>query len=152
MGQMMPTVFRAMFCDPNHVLPMIGANKHSLGVDIGTNPDIRISDTGLVEPNSGGMSVAPHWRDLPAHRIPKRFIQMFHGARGKDEYCIWRFGTGLFQTESINEGLMLVIDKPTHGTFQPAQTMHIVQFQQLLAETRTDWVLLSEKELHNENK
>jgi hypothetical protein len=32
--------------------------------------DIAVGAEGMVEPRTGGMSVAPAWRLLPVHRIP----------------------------------------------------------------------------------
>jgi len=34
--------------------------------------DIGIDAEGMVEPGTSGMSVAPAWRLLPTHRIPRR--------------------------------------------------------------------------------
>ena len=66
----MPLVYRSMAVDGDK--PMIGSTARTLGVRPGDGPHdgISVDERGNVSPNTGGMSVAPAWRDLESHRIP----------------------------------------------------------------------------------
>jgi hypothetical protein len=54
----------------------------------------------MVEPFMGGMSVAPQWRLLPVHRIPRRLRAKFPQAAGKNSVFLWRMGEGGCSTRS----------------------------------------------------
>jgi len=103
-------------------------------------------DGGNIILPTEGLSVAPEWRLLPEHRLPKRLrLKGFAKARGKDnEYC-WRMGEGLFAKSEVVVGLELLPDAADefgtvrHGVIVPIKKMDIDQFQALLAATRDQW-------------
>ena len=88
----MPLIYRSMQADGDR--PMVGRPKSMLGVKAGSDEhaDINPADSGDVHPGSGGMSVAPAWRELPLHRIPRRLRGLCSKARGSNNTQIWRMG------------------------------------------------------------
>jgi hypothetical protein len=104
--------------------------------------DIAIGAEGMVEPRTGGMSVAPAWWLLPLHRIPRRLRQKFPRAAGKNEVFLWRTGDGLFTEGRFADGLLLRPDpeKPhRHGFVEPADRMSVGDYQAALAAARDQW-------------
>src|SRR5688572_5778937 len=117
--------------------PKVGSESKRLGVRVAPNPieDIVVNSDGTVSPATGGMSVAPQWRKLKLHLIPKRL-----GGRGHDDLVCWRLGDGEFVETMISNDLIFRPDpNPTHGLIQPARSMPVVQYQEALAATRDDW-------------
>jgi hypothetical protein len=137
----MPLVYRAMLRDGDK--PKIGPTKKTLGVKAGNDPhdDIAPDANGNVWPGTGGMSVVPNWRDLPAHRIPERLQRICPKARGKNDYGCWRMGDGPFENGDVAPQLVLVVDKPSHGTIQPAVSMPLADYEAVLAATQDQWVI-----------
>jgi hypothetical protein len=137
----MPLAFRAMLRDGDK--PKTGPTKKTLGVKGGNDrfDDIAPDANGNVHPGTGGMSVAPNWRNLPEHRIPKRLRHLYPRASGSDDYACWRMGTGAFESGPIAEKLNLAVDKPKHGMLQPAGVMTLAEFQAVLAATQDLWSL-----------
>jgi hypothetical protein len=135
----MPRVYRVMTVDNDK--PLIADSARGLGVRVdGSNSDILADDRGQVSPVNGGMSVAPHWRDLPEARIPVRLREkgiLF--ARGKNHDACWRFGEGDFLLARIADGLQLRPDRPDHGLVEPDQPMSLEHFRAHLAATRDGW-------------
>jgi hypothetical protein len=123
-------------------LPLVGCGKNMLGVCVPPNerPDIVPDEAGLVHPNTGGMSVGPKWRDLPPFLIPARLKHQVPDARGKGSLKCFRFGDGDFENGELDPGLVLNIDRPTHGTVQPMTAVSLVAFQQQLAKTQQRWI------------
>ena len=139
----MPTFFRAMFADGEK--PQIGLDKKSLGALVGDSEgdDIPLSTEGHVRPGTGGMSVAPGWRQLPYFRIPKRLKALFPAAAGSNNYRCWRTGEGGFEAGPSADGLCLRPDPngpETHGFIEPAKEMTPGNYQAALAATRDGWV------------
>lgn len=131
----MPTIYRSMRSDGAY--PQCGAAKTMLGVKIGD--DIQSDADGMVHPRRGGMSVAPTWRDLPAHRIPRRLRERCPKAAGNDSVCCWRMGEGQFADGIIGIDLAIRVDRPTHGVIEPARKFSAEVFQTALENTRTAW-------------
>jgi hypothetical protein len=106
--------------------------------------DITVGEDGMVEPYTGGMSVAPEWRLLPVHRIPRRLRAKFPQAAGKNAVILWRMGDGLFSPGPFADRLQFRPDpvKPgSHGLIEPATRMPDTEYQRALAETRDQWIL-----------
>jgi hypothetical protein len=87
------------------------------------------------------MSVAPAWRELPAHRIPRRLRHLAPDAHGKDEDACWRMGDGPFLDGAVAAGLGLRVQRPTHGLIEPAEAMPVQAYQEALATTRDRWTI-----------
>ena len=136
----MPTIYRSMLNEGGQ--PQVGAEANMLGARIeGATQDIPVSHNGMVQPNTGGMSVSPTWREMPYFLVPKRLIDKFPAARGKNSLSIWKMGEGPFQAGSVAAGLTLQPDSPTHGNVEPDQTMPVNDYQQHLANTCQSWVI-----------
>jgi hypothetical protein len=140
----MPRMYRAMTRDEDGK-PLIGATARTLGVRIRpereAGGDIPIVE-GFVTSGTGGMSVSPEWWLLPVWRIPRRYDILGKGfvGQGKVEDACWRMGDGSFTDGTVSDRLRLSVDKPTHGTLQPSERMHIDEYQAALAETRDSWI------------
>ena len=130
----MPLIYRSMTKDGDW--PKVGPTAKTLGVRI--PGDIALIDS-QVSPGSGGMSVAPSWRQLPQHRIPMRLGYLYPDASGKDYYHCWRMGEGPFESGALVEGLNLRRDGPSHALVEPADVIHADDFQARLAATRELW-------------
>lgn len=136
----MPKICRSMLEDGGK--PKVGPEGKMLGVRVAPDPrpDIAADANGNVHPHSGGMSVAPHWRKLPWHLIPKRLDPR---GRGNDDLICWRFGQGTFADGKISDDLAFRIDPKQphrHGTVEPVRIMALTEYQTALAATRDDWV------------
>ncbi len=106
--------------------------------------DIDVGADGRVEPRTGGMSVAPAWRLLPVHRIPRRLRSRFPRAAGKNHFSLWRMGEGPFTEGPFADRLLFRPDpeKPDqHGFVEPEARMSAGEYQAALAATRDQWVL-----------
>jgi hypothetical protein len=130
----MPLIYRSMTRDGDH--PKVGATAKTLGVRV---PGDLPSDDGQVSPGTGGMSVAPSWRDLPPHRIPRRLLHLAPDAAGSDADACWRMGVGPFEAGAVAEGLSLRPDRPDHGLVEPSERMTLERYQAALAATRDLW-------------
>jgi hypothetical protein len=138
----MPVVYRAMVADGDR--PKVGPSALALGARVppDEHPDIVVGVEGMVEPRTGGMSVAPAWRLLPVHRIPRRLRVKFPRAAGKNESFLWRMGDGPFNEGPFSAQLFFRPDpeKPNrHGLVEPATRMHADDYQAALARTRDQW-------------
>lgn len=123
-------------------LPIVGTeNSSQLGARQGI--DIHMDDAGRVLLDHSGMSVAPRWQDLDLTRIPRRLRALVPGALGANNTSCFRLGAGPFQRGKVNQGLELIPDdgeEPiTHGVVAPVEIVHVAQYQQDLANTRTAW-------------
>lgn len=123
--------------------PKVGPTKKTLGVQAGTSPndDVSPDASGSVFPGTGGMSVAPAWRDLPPHRIPRRLRPKCPKALGNDGYVCWRMGSGPFANGRVHEHLQLRVDSAVHGLVEPEMVLPLKRFQSALAATREEWVI-----------
>lgn len=131
----MPLIYRAMTRDGEK--PRIGPSARTLGVR--PSVDITPDENGLVIPQTGGMSVAPSWRELPSHRIPLRLQPIAHDAVGSDDDACWCMGSGEFVDSPVTNSLDLRREKSDHGLVEPSRTMELHDFQAALAGTRDLW-------------
>lgn len=148
----MPVVYRAMTRDGDGK-PCVGSTARTLGVRLPPDryADVRPDENGYVGPESGGMSVARGWRDLPTHRIPRRLRHKMPDARGNyDEDSCFRMGDGPFEQSQVSEKLILVPDEAdigdrvVHGVITPAYVVALTSYQSALTETRERWVIAEE--------
>jgi hypothetical protein len=108
--------------------PAVEQSARGLGVREG--PDITPDSNGMVNPNSGGMSVAPFTpMNLADFRRPPEF-----GGTGSDPvWCInsiWIDG---------NSRLQFRQDRVDHGNIEPNARMSFQAFRDGLAETQLLW-------------
>jgi hypothetical protein len=117
-------LYRAMREDPAGG-PMVGPSARTLGMR--PNVDIPVL-AGLVQPSTGGMSVALH---RPENLHPLRRPPAYGGS-GKDP--VWHLALGL-----VGGDLQFRQDSATHGLIEPARTMPLADFQMALEVTRLSW-------------
>jgi len=139
----MPLIFRAMSVDNGK--PLISNTARGLGVRLGdgANDDLPVDADGNVHPGKG-MSVAPHWKLLPLHRIPRRLGKTFPEVRraaGKDQDACWRMGSGPFVKSAVRDGLALYVDGTRHGVVGPSQMMNVESYLTALVATRDLWAI-----------
>ncbi len=137
----MPRIYRAMFRDVDK--PTVGPTKKTLGVQAGASRDDDVSPdaNGNVVPGAGGMSVAPAWRDLPPHRIPRRLRPKCPEGAGQQQLCLLENGAGPFVNGRVHEHLQLRVDSAVHGIVEPEMVLPLERFQSALAATREEWVI-----------
>lgn len=123
--------------------PAVGSTGKTLGVRIppDEHADIPVDGSGIVAPNTGGMSVVPDWRKLMAYQIPKRLRHLAPKATGSDNLACWRFASVEFAEGAVADGLQLRIETPTHGLIEPSRAVPIERFAADLRGTRDRWVI-----------
>jgi hypothetical protein len=138
----MPLIYRAMTVGADGK-PKVGPTARTLGARVPPDPkpDVTPDANGAVRPGTGGMSVAPNWRRLPTHRIPKRLRHIVPKAHGKNEDACWCLGDGPFADGPVAPGLSLRVDAPRHGLVEPDAVMTAPAYQDALAATRDDWTI-----------
>jgi hypothetical protein len=112
-------------------------SQTNLGVRPGVDVDLDAQNNVLV--NGKGMSVAPSWREINVHRIPKRLRPIVPGAGGSNNTFCFRMGTGAFVQGAFANGLTLEPDSATHGNVAPAQVVSLAAYEADLAATRPNW-------------
>ena len=141
----MPRIYRAMDAEGDR--PVVANSRRALGVlsqaEVQTDqkPDVVLDAKGLLQPQTGGMSVAPSVADLPPWRIPKRLQPLIGKAAGSNELRVFAMGAGRFLAGALSPGLALRTDSPTHGLVEPASPMTLERFRNLLAATRDQWAV-----------
>ena len=135
----MPLIYRSMYATGNK--PTIGSSATTLGVRVppSDKADLPVEPDGMVRPNTGGMSVAPAWRDLAVWRISKRLRGKMEGACDSMNIFCWRMGNGPFVPEQVATGLFLRPDSNIHGNVEPDHPMPLSEYQAALAATREQW-------------
>jgi hypothetical protein len=123
-------VLRAMKADEDGT-PIIDRTARTLGVRTGGQiPDIVVSASGLVLPETGGMSVSPPPpENLPEHRRPDEY-----GGIGRDP--VWELDTDYLPPELVYRPDPK--DPYRHGFIEPAAPMHLDEYETLL---RMSWRL-----------
>jgi hypothetical protein len=147
----MPLVYRAM--QPDGDGPMIGhVSNDTLGVRerLARENGLVVGDVrpenGLIQPGTGGMSVAPSKEDLPPHLIPKRKRKEGYPAAKRSntlpETFPWRMGAGQFADGPLCTRLQLRIDEsdPAHGLVEPDMPMPLQEYRSAIEDTRPKWV------------
>lgn len=141
----MPRIYRIMRCGVDNK-PEIGESATSLGVRV--PKDIQPDGNEMVQPQNGGMSVAPSCSDLnrlPATMQPQRLRELhpavFKSARGLNQYAVFAMGKGPFREESVSSDLSLRPDpnKSRHGFVEPGRVMALEEYRTALAATRDEW-------------
>ncbi len=138
-----PKVYRAMKKGEDGY-PVVEPTASGLGVRPGI--DMTVDAGGQVVLDGNGMSVAPGWRVLELHRIPKRLGTIVPGARGSNITFCFTTGNGPFRQVSFAQGLELLPDTATHGSIVPTAVVPLSDYENNLAATRTSWVV-DEKQL-----
>jgi hypothetical protein len=137
-----PKVFRVMKSDPKDHLPVVGTNSSP---ELGARPgiDVTVDPDGHVVLNQSGMSVAPGWRDLDFHCIPRRLRPLVPGAAGSNNTSCYSLGIGPFQRGAVATGLELIPDEGpppiVHGVLAPLEVVPLADYQAHLANTRASW-------------
>lgn len=134
----MPLVYRSMLPEVDASVPAIGSTANHLGVRV--PGDISPAENS-VSAGTGGMSVAPAWRRLPSHRIPKRLYAQAPDATGSDKCRCWRMGDGPFEPGAFATALNLRVDSSRHGLVEPNATMTLESYQAALSATQGSWVV-----------
>ncbi len=137
----MPFIFRAMLREEDK--PRIGRSPNMLGVRVppAVHSDVSLGSSGNALPGNKGMSVAPNWRTLPAHRLPRRLRNFVPRASGPDIMSCWRLAEFPFVDGPLTPELHLRIDSATHGQIAPSVSMPLEQFEDALARTRDFWII-----------
>jgi hypothetical protein len=100
------------------------------GLGVRAEIDIFVDEDGMVDPDSGGLSVSEAPEHLPYYRRPPA-----HGGDGADP--LWQL-----ETDELPDGLQCRPDSETHAMIEPSQRMELDVYEELLAETRDLWVEL----------
>lgn len=125
-------LFRSMI-EAADGLPTVGPSARTLGVRPGNSvtPDVpAIQPIDQVLPNQGGMSVAP---GDPMHLLKHRRPFSLGGTGSDPVWCI--------ELDDLGPDLQFRQDKPTHGVIEPARPMSLRDFENVLEQTRSRWVL-----------
>ena len=123
--------------------PKVENSARGLGVRAGGGPndDIPVDLNGRVTTGTGGMSVAPSWRDLPVQRIPRRLKDIAPGAAGSNRDACWRMGEGIFDASPVARGLVLRPDSLNHGIVEPEVAVPLADYVRNLIATREMWMV-----------
>jgi hypothetical protein len=122
------SIFRAMKAEADG-LPKVGRSGRELGVRIdGPRRDIAVGEDGMVEPGTGGMSVALDAAvNLPKPRLPKPL-----GGEGRDPvFSMVR--------ANVPSTLLLRQDRYPHALVEPGRRCPFPVFESDLASTRSLW-------------
>ena len=121
-------MFRAMKAEGDG-LPRVGRSSRELGVRIdGPMRDLAVGQDGVLEPGSGGMSVALD----AAHNLPKPRLPKSLGGEGRDPVFT-------MITEAVPRTLRVRPDRYPHALVEPSDRCHLRDFESDLASTRPLW-------------
>ena len=128
-GKSVQPIFRAMKAEADGS-PKVGRAGRELGVRIdGPVRDIPVGEDGIVEPRTGGMSVALE----AAENLPKPRLPRFLGGEGRDP--VFR----MFAAE-VPLTLILRPDRYPHAVVEPGCRCALHDFESDLASTRPFWI------------
>ncbi len=133
----MAGVYLAMIAEQGR--PVTGNQRDMLGVREGR--DIPVGSTDIVLPATGGLSVAPHWKDLPPFLIPRRLKGLYTAARGSDRLACFRLGYVPFANRELDDDLTLRVENSDHAIIEPKCAVQIAVFQAALAATMEMWTI-----------
>ena len=127
-GETGQPMFRAMKAEADG-LPKVGRSGRELGVrTAGPTRDLPLSQDGMVEPGTGGMSVAlDAARNLPKPRLPRSL-----GGEGRDP--VFRMFT-----DYVPRTLLLRLDRYPHALIEPGRRCPLPDFESALTGTRSLW-------------
>ena len=127
-GEGVQPIFRAMKAEADG-LPRVGRSGRELGVRIdGPVRDIPVGEDGMVEPETGGMSVALD----AAENLPKPRLPRLLGGEGRDPVFTMFAG-------EIPGTLALRPDRYPHALVEPGCRCALRDFESDLAGTRPFW-------------
>jgi hypothetical protein len=124
-----------MRADPTDGLPLVGKTGRYLAVRrSGRFRDIDVDESGMVRPESGGMSVSPP----PPENLPEQLRPPRFGGYGKDP---------LFEldTDELPPELRYRPDPKNpagHGFIEPAEEMSFEDYERAIHATRGLWRLV----------
>lgn len=126
--------------------PAIGETSSYLYVRVPF--DIEPDEEGLVNPGTGGLSVAPNLSALPPERIPQSLEHIVAGAKGNRTHRVWVIGSGGFLAGTVCDGLSLRPDPDdaNHGFIEPEQAQPLEAFQASVLSSRTKWRVAAEED------
>ena len=121
-------IFRAMKAAPDGH-PQPGRSRRELGVRLdGPSPDLPVTPTGIVQPRTGGMSIAlDAARNLPKSRLPRSL-----GGDGRDP--VFTLASG-----KLPVNLSLREDHYPHALIEPTSPCLLADYEAALHSTRTNW-------------
>lgn len=121
-------MFRAMKAEPDD-LPKVGRSGRELGIrTVGPIRDLPVGEDGMVEPKTGGLSVAlDAAQNLPKPRLPRSL-----GGEGRDPVFTMR-------RAEVPETLIPRVDRYPHALVEPIRRCLLVEFESDLAGTRPFW-------------
>ena len=122
------SMFRAMKAEADS-LPKVGRSGRELGVRVeGPTRDLPVGHDGMVEPRTGGMSVAlDAAQNLPKPRLPRSL-----GGEGRDPVFT------MFTAE-VPQSLVVRPDRHPHALVEPGRRRSLPDFESDLASTRALW-------------
>jgi len=121
-------MFRAMKAEQDG-LPKVGRSSRELGIRIDCPiREIPVGEDGIVEPETGSMSVAlDAAQNLPKPRLPRSL-----GGEGRDPVFTMR-------KAEVPETPILRVDRYPHALVEPIRRCLLVEFVSALASTRACW-------------
>lgn len=125
--------YRAMIPDVDG-FPRTGRNARMLGVRVPI--DIPVDEKGFVQPDTGGMSVAPNsaW-NVPTHRRPRG---MGNGSSGNNNDRMYALAGNAIPADKLK-----VRPDPQypqmHAFLEPAMMIELEGYEGNLAATRKEW-------------
>lgn len=122
------SMFRAMKAEPDG-LPRVGRSSRELGIRVnGPIRDLPVGEDGIVDPETGGMSVALDVvQNLSKPRLPRSL-----GGEGRDPVFTMR-------KAEVSGTLTLRVDRYPHALVEPIRRCLLVEFESDLASTRSFW-------------
>ena len=121
-------MFRAMKAEADG-LPKVGRSGRELGVRVeGATRDLPVGQDHLIEPRTGGMSVALDApQNLPKPRLPRSL-----GGEGRHPVF------GMLAAE-VPRSLIVRTDRYPHALVEPGRRCSLREFESELASTRSFW-------------
>lgn len=125
-------IFRGMKKDNSiPTVPMCGSTATASGAR--PNTDIFVVD-GIVEPNTGGMSVSNNLESLPPHPIPKRLERLVESATGPNTMHVWMYNLGIKNDVRFQD--LSLKTKGQKVQIEPSKKMSFEEFQKKLHGTK----------------
>lgn len=137
----MAGVFRSMEADIDN-LPKVGQDRNQLGARIGV--DIHPDEKGDVHKVGEGLSVNSAVLGIPSALLPRSwrdYSPKYKSARHRTSE-IFILVNAEYGDCPIDEDLWLTPQNGMHGVIAPARSMHVSNYQNALAKTRTGWALI----------
>ena len=127
----------------DHHRPKLGTAFGCLGARVPR--DIEPDQSMHVIPCKKGMSVMPSLDDIGPFMVPQKYAHLLEGAKGDDSSSVWIFADRDFKTGGIAPKLLLDCTSKTHGVIGPSERMPLDTYQDALANTQREWIVLDVK-------